>query len=350
MQFTLEKFEEKLIQNKQQYQFVDDAIRFLMNTLPIYMVSQTDNTVYVSFNGGKDATVVLFLTYIAIKRLGLDLEMKTVYFLEENSFEEVDVFIEDCRNLLNFSQVKLERNFKESLKDLVQNYQLKSVIMGNRKNDPYCEKMEKLDPSDYDKGYPAFMRINPIINWQYNQVWTFLRDFEIPYCSLYNEGYTYLGNKNNTNKNPYLKYTENNQEFYKPAYLLPDEYEQLSRSSISKKDLEKQFECQLQKHQQMYVIFGNSNQWSQEIKQLQEIHQINEKLSQFLMIFVNTQNKKEYSSSFLKQIYDYSNNCIENKQDLQVNIFGIGQEEFQEMFKLQISQQNFKQVQFNYIK
>jgi len=39
--------------------------------------------------------------------------------------------------------------------------------MGSRKTDPYCEHLEKITPSDVDKGYPPFFRINPIINWSY---------------------------------------------------------------------------------------------------------------------------------------------------------------------------------------
>lgn len=66
-------------------------------------------------------------------------------------------------------------------------------------------------PSDTHKGYPSFIRLNPIIFWTYDQVWTFIRDFQIPYCSLYDEGttsshlgFTSLGNKGNTTKNPTL--------------------------------------------------------------------------------------------------------------------------------------------------
>ena len=39
-----------------------------------------------------------------------------------------------------------------------------------------------------DSGWPDFTRINPIINWSYTDVWTFLRAINVPYCKLYDEG------------------------------------------------------------------------------------------------------------------------------------------------------------------
>jgi FAD synthetase len=88
--------------------------------------------------------------------------------------------------------------------------------------------------SDTNKGYPEFVRLNPIIFWSYEQVWTFIKGFQIPYCSLYDEGtssinlgYTYLGNKGNTTKNSTL-YDRNNNKF-KKAYEAESETEQQSR-------------------------------------------------------------------------------------------------------------------------
>ena len=36
-----------------------------------------------------------------------------------------------------------------------------------------------------EKGFPDFIRVNPVIDWTYEQIWMFLKDFNIPYCKLY---------------------------------------------------------------------------------------------------------------------------------------------------------------------
>lgn len=89
-------------------------------------------------------------------------------------------------------------------------------------------------PSDVHKGYPDFLRLNPIINWNYEQVWTFIRDFQVPYCPLYDEGfsfltlgYTYLGNKHNTTKNSTLY--DGKSCCYRKAFEAESATEQASR-------------------------------------------------------------------------------------------------------------------------
>ena len=95
-----------------------------------------------------------------------------------------------------------------------------------------------------DPGWPSFMRIHPIINWSYHDVWTYLRRFQVPYCDLYDKGsvlfpsvplvpltdpifrYTSLGSVHNTFPNPALRIGDSagdeTQPAWKPAYELQD--------------------------------------------------------------------------------------------------------------------------------
>lgn len=61
------------------------------------------------------------------------------------------------------------------------------------------------------------MRAHPILSWDYQQVWRFLVDFELPYCKLYDMGYTSIGSRCDTEKNALLLRPDGT---YKPAHTL----------------------------------------------------------------------------------------------------------------------------------
>lgn len=80
---------------------------------------------------------------------------------------------------------------------------IEAILVGTRRSDPHGGKflysLRDAWPSDVliakltfknktDAGWPSFERINPIINWSYSDVWTFLRRLNVPYCSLYDQG------------------------------------------------------------------------------------------------------------------------------------------------------------------
>ncbi|KAH6903127.1 hypothetical protein BKA70DRAFT_1566775 [Coprinopsis sp. MPI-PUGE-AT-0042] len=92
------------------------------------------------------------------------------------------------------------REALQRYKDRFPNVQ--AILIGTRRGDPHGARLSHRNPTD--PGWPKFERVNPIINWDYADVWTFLRRLDVPYCSLYDEGYTSLGSTYNTFPNPAL--------------------------------------------------------------------------------------------------------------------------------------------------
>jgi len=50
-------------------------------------------------------------------------------------------------------------------------------------------------------GWPAFMRVNPVLDWGYSDVWALLRAAAVPYCALYDRGFTSIGSTADTRPN-----------------------------------------------------------------------------------------------------------------------------------------------------
>lgn len=66
------------------------------------------------------------------------------------------------------------------------------------------------------------MRVNPMLEWNCRNVWDYLLKKKVPYCSLYDRGYTSLGSRTNTRPNPHLEVKERPGTFL-PAYELVDD-------------------------------------------------------------------------------------------------------------------------------
>ena len=74
-------------------------------------------------------------------------------------------------------------DFKREVGRLIDEEGVKAIIMGNRRTDPWSQDLKPFTQSS--EGWPSFMRIFPILDWDYVSVWQFLRSFDLPYCSLY---------------------------------------------------------------------------------------------------------------------------------------------------------------------
>lgn len=115
--------------------------------------------------------------------------------------------------------MRFNGGIKDQLAQMKQQHpSIKAVIMGTRSTDPHGD-MDLFQMTDGD--WPELMRVNPILNFSYNDVWELLRSLNLPYCSLYDMGYTSLGSVENTHVNPALRSTDSNGVIsYNPAYTL----------------------------------------------------------------------------------------------------------------------------------
>eukprot|EP00127_Corallochytrium_limacisporum_P003280 Clim_evm129s147 gene=Clim_evmTU129s147 len=188
------------------------------------------DNISLSFNGGKDCTLLLHMWTAVHRRLlkqtitarpDLSDERHAVYITHAAPFDEVEHFVLRSEWRYKLCVDRIEGTIKDGLwKYSYQRPNIKGIIIGTRRSDPHGKTLGAFTPCD--NGWPDYMRINPILDWSYEDVWTFLIDLQVPYCSLYDHGYTSLGNRLNTKPNPALKSTDH-PTGYKPAHTLKDE-------------------------------------------------------------------------------------------------------------------------------
>ncbi|KAI0753257.1 adenine nucleotide alpha hydrolases-like protein [Daedaleopsis nitida] len=194
----------------------------------------------LSFNGGKDCTVLLHLVAASIgRRAKPDVSsapLAAVYIPVPSPFPELEAFIGHAASAYQLDlfrcQPPTDSDFPvetvatpgasfapvlerpnhvkggEGMRLALEMYknrfpQVEAILIGTRRGDPHGAQLGFRNPTD--PAWPRFVRINPIINWAYADVWAYLRRFNVPYCGLYDEGYTSLGSTYNTHPNPALR-------------------------------------------------------------------------------------------------------------------------------------------------
>ncbi|KAI1386055.1 putative FAD synthetase [Hypoxylon trugodes] len=198
----------------------------------------------LSYNGGKDCLVLLILILASLPSSAslqsksarplsscssppFPRHLQALYIRPPLPFAEVDEFVTTTSAAYHLDLTTSNQSMKPALTEyLRERPEVKAVFVGTRRTDPHGADLTFFDETDAD--WPRFMRIHPVIDWHYREVWGFIRALGIPYCPLYDKGYTSLGGTDDTHPNPALKEgaskTEGQQ--FRPAYELTEDREE----------------------------------------------------------------------------------------------------------------------------
>ncbi|KAI1185803.1 phosphoadenosine phosphosulfate reductase [Nemania serpens] len=192
----------------------------------------------ISYNGGKDCLVLLIIILACLADRSprpnessgsVPEKFQAVYIVSPHPFSEIDEFVVSSSAEYQLDVTRYELGMKQGLEAyLADRPDIKAIFVGTRRTDPHGEKLTHFDPTD--GGWPEFMRVHPVIDWHYAEIWAFIRHLEIPYCPLYDQGYTSLGGTKDTQPNPHLRKQDKNGGGFLPAYeLVGDNEERLGR-------------------------------------------------------------------------------------------------------------------------
>ncbi|XP_034935850.1 FAD synthase-like [Chelonus insularis] len=214
-QFTI-KEAQAVFESAKKQPHINYSLLILEKCLNTYSIDE----LFMSFNGGKDCTVILHLTS-ALLKMKEESKPLTCLYVRDDPFPEVDEFVNKATRYYGIKVLTKKKPIKAAVEALLnENKDLKASLMGTRRDDPGSQSLE---PFKYtDPSWPKIMRVNPILDWSYSQVWQFILEHQVPYCSLYDQGYSSLGDRNKTVPNPLLKDPDNPSR-YLPAYMLIDE-------------------------------------------------------------------------------------------------------------------------------
>ncbi|XP_066148538.1 probable FAD synthase isoform X1 [Euwallacea fornicatus] len=193
--------------------------------------------VFLSFNGGKDCTVLLHLVQTVLRKKYpkkyTNTKLFCLYVKSDKAFKEQDEFIEQCMIFYNLEIMSVTGNIKDALRITIgKKPHLKACFMGTRRTDPHCSHLNFLQMTDSD--WPQVMRCSPFLDWYYADIWDYILYYKVPYCKLYDYGYTSLGNTVNTIRNPNLLFFDGEKNVYLPAYKMLREKNERSGRNVSK--------------------------------------------------------------------------------------------------------------------
>lgn len=229
-------------------------VRVAMGVIDKALQTYNPDELSLAYNGGKDCLVLLVLILACLPSLHPPSPQPTapsspqptdastkpprqqtppqplqaIYIAPPDPFPEVEDFVATSTTQYHLDLLRYSLPMRRALEAyLVDRPSVRAIFMGTRRTDPHSEFLEHFSATDAD--WPQIMRVNPLIDWHYAEIWAFIRQLELPFCCLYERGFSSLGGVNNTRPNPALALDAEGKKF-RPAYeLVRDDEERLGR-------------------------------------------------------------------------------------------------------------------------
>jgi FAD synthetase len=132
----------------------------------------------LSYNGGKDCLVLLILYLSALHNHPELFDSKqnphplqSVYIQSAHPFAEVEEFVAASSQTCSLALSRYSKPMKAAFTEYLQEFpKVKAIFVGTRRTDPHGAQLTHFDRTDH--GWPDFMRIHPVIDWHYVDIWT----------------------------------------------------------------------------------------------------------------------------------------------------------------------------------
>ncbi|CAI7655182.1 unnamed protein product [Penicillium pancosmium] len=194
----------------------------------------------LSYNGGKDCLVLLILFLAGLHPYNTHVQnddpsntpntstIPSIYALPPDPFASVEDFVITSAEAYHLSITKYtteppHTTLRSSFQDYLSRHaSIRAIFVGTRRTDPHGAQLTHFDRTD--SGWPDFMRIHPVIDWHYAEIWAFIRHLGLEYCAL-------LGGTSDTHPNPKLQVDKAGADSggdgrYLPAYELTEDGEE----------------------------------------------------------------------------------------------------------------------------
>jgi FAD synthetase len=247
------------------------ALQILDRILDVFEPGQ----LALSFNGGKDSTVMMMLlkeacdmhpthSFTHVQPIWFQnpsqefpeiqkyvQQIAATYFTHQEGLKDVK---DEKLNRLATMHITNSRDFFDAVAYLSSSTSIRCILMGSRRTDPGCMDLEEIDlmetapvlmsstlcrlrqadierqPADARSGAameasvqePSLMRVSPLLEWSYRDIWDFITAVDAPYCKLYDAGYTAIGSMLDTVRNPLLLRSRNAGKYEQHSSTTPN--------------------------------------------------------------------------------------------------------------------------------